>query len=197
VTMRNEPSRRTRVIVTVAVFLAIAVGLFFGVRAALDAVGSRLPVASPSTSPSATSAGFTYVSSQYGYSIEFPAEPTEQTKSEPFEDDEISVTSAVWENGLRSLVATGAAYPTGALADVNASLKSALDGLLANTPGAQLQSSDEFTLAGISAVKALIATPGGDLRVVIAIDGDTQYQLVAYNLDETTADGFFATFTPA
>lgn len=194
-TMRDEPTRRTRVIVTVVVFLALAVGLFFGARAVIDSVAARLPAASPSASPS--SAGFTYTSAEYGYSIEFPAEPTEQTKSVPFDDAEIAVTSAVWENGLRSLVATGAAYPEGALADVNTSLKSALDGLVANTTGAQLQSSDAFTLAGISAVKALITSPGGDLRVVIAIDGDTQYQLVAYNLDETTADGFFSTFTPA
>ena len=196
-TMSEEPTRRTRVVVSIAVFLVLAVGLFFGVRAMIDVVGSRQAEATPTASPSSAAPGYTYTSAEYGYSVEFPAEPTEQTKTVPFDDAEIAVTSAVWENGLRSLVSTGAAYPAGALADVNASLKSALDGLLANTPGAQLESSDVFTLAGISAVKALIATPGGDLRVVIAIDGDTQYQLVAYNLDETTADGFFSTFTPA
>ncbi len=196
-TTSEEPSRRTRLIVTGIVFLALAVGVFFGVRAVMDAVGARLPAASPSASPSAGSAGFTYTSAEYGYTIEFPGEPTVQTKTVPVDEAEIAVTSAVWENGVRSLVATGATYPAGSLSDVNASLKSAMDGLITNTAGAQLESSDAFTLAGISAVKALIATPGGDLRVVIAIQGDTQYQLVAYNLDETTADGFFATFAPA
>jgi hypothetical protein len=193
--MPPEPSRRTRVIVTIIVFVALAVGIFFGVRAAIDAVGSRPPAASPS--PTSTSAGFTYTSAEYGYSIEFPAEPAETTKTVPSDDGEISVTSAVWENGIRSLVATGATYPAGSRGDVNASLRSALDSLVTNTPGAQVESSDAFTLAGIPAVKALIRTPGGDLRVVIAIEGDTQYQLVAYNLDETTADGFFSTFAPA
>lgn len=188
-TMREEPTRRTRVIVTIVVFLALAAGLFFGVRAVLDTVGSRLPASSPSASPSPTSAGFTYTSVEYGYSIEFPSEPTEQTKTVPVGDADVQVTSAVWNNGVRSLISTGAMYPAGALADVDGSLKSALDGIVTNTSGAQLESSDAFTLAGISAVTALI--------VVIAIDGDTQYQLVAYNFDQATAEGFFSTFTPA
>lgn len=196
-TLREGPTRRTRVIVTIIVFLALAAGIFFGVRAVLDAVGSRLSASSPSASPSPTSAGFTYTSAEYGYSIEFPSEPTEQTKTVPVGDADVQVSSAVWNNGVRSLVSTGATYPTGALADVNASLKSALDGIITNTSGARLESSDAFTLAGISAVKALIGSPGGDLTVVIAIDGDTQYQLVAYNLPPETADGFFSTFTPA
>lgn len=190
-----EPSRRTRIIAIVVVFALLAAGLFFGIRAIIDVAGSRVPAAGPT--PSSTSAGFRYTSSQYGYSIEFPSEPTEQTQTVPVGDAQVDVVSAVWDGGSRSLVSTGATYPAGRLTDVPSSLKSALDGVVAKTTGAQLVASDPVKLAGIPAVEAQITVPGGGLVIVIAIDGDTQYQLVAANVDKTTADGFFATFTPA
>ena len=193
----GEPTRRTRVIAIIVVFALLAVGLFFGVRALVEAAGSRAPDAAPSASPASTEAGFRYTSAEYGYSIEFPSEPAEQSKTVPVGDAQVAVTSAVWDGGSRSLVATGARYPAGQLKDVNASLKSSLDGIVANTGGATLVSSDPTKLAGIPAVKAQISVPNGSLSVVIAIDGDIQYQLVAANLDQKTADGFFATFTPA
>ena len=197
-TRGSEPTTRTRVIVTLIVFVALAVGLFFGVRAVIEAAGSHAatgPTASPT--PTSTTVGFVYTSDEYGYSIEFPSEPTEQSTTVPVGDAQVPVTSAVWDGGTRSLVSTGATYPAGQLKDVNASLKSSLDGIVANTSGAQLVSSDPTTLAGIPAVKAQISVPSGNLSVVIAIDGDTQYQLVAANMDQTTADGFFATFRPS
>jgi hypothetical protein len=185
------------VIVTIIVFLALAVGLFFGVRALIEAAASRPPAASPTATPTPTSAGFLYTSADYGYSIEFPSEPAEKSTTVPVGDAQVPTTSAVWDGGARSLIATGATYPAGALKDVTASLKSSLDGLVANTAGAQLVSSDPITLAGIPAVEAEISVSSGTLVVVIAIDGDTQYQLVAANIDKKTADGFFATFAPA
>jgi hypothetical protein len=199
-TRGSEPTTRTRVIVTVVVFVALAVGLFFGVRAVIEAAGSHAatePTGAPSASPSSTTVGFLYTSDEYGYSIEFPSEPTEQSKTVPVGGAQVAVTSAVWDGGTRSLISTGATYPAGQLKDVNASLKSSLDGIVANTSGATLVSSDPTTLAGIPAVKAQISVPSGNLSVVIAIDGDTQYQLVAANVDQTTADGFFATFRPS
>jgi hypothetical protein len=195
-TARNEPTTRTRVIVTVVVFVVLAIGVAIGVWA-LIATSSSSPQSAPSPTPTTTSAGFTYTSTEYGYSIEFPAEPTENSSTVPVGDAQVPVTSAVWEGGTKSLVSTGAAYPAGALADVTASLKSSLDGIVANTPDAQLVSSDPITLAGIPAVEAEISVPSGNLVVVIAIDGDTQYQLVAAGFDKATADGFFASFRPA
>ncbi|MEO8261971.1 MAG: hypothetical protein ABI566_05315 [Pseudolysinimonas sp.] len=192
-----EPTRRTRVLVTIAVFALLAVGLFFGVRALIDVAASQTAAPTPDPTPTSSSAGFVYVSDDYGYSIEFPAEPTEQSQTVPAGGAEIEVTSATWDNGKASLVSTGARYPARELTDTTASLQSAVDGLIANTPNAQLVSSDPATLAGISAVKAVISVPAGNLIVVIAIDGDVQYQLVAANLDPTTADGFFATFALA
>ena len=196
--MRGEPSRRTRVIVTIAVFALLAVGLFFGVRALIDVAAWQTATAPSATpTPTSTAAGFVYTSDEFGYSIEFPAEPTEQSKTVPAGDAEIEVTSAAWDNGSASLVSTGARYPAGELTDTTISLKTALDGLVANTPDAQLVGSDPFTLAGIPAVKAQINVPAGTLLVVIAIDGDVQYQLVAANIAESAAEGFFSTFTPA
>ena len=112
-------------------------------------------------------------------------------------DADVPVTSAAWDNGKASLVATGARYPAGALSDTTASLKSALDGLVANTSGATLLSSDPVKLGDYPAVKATIAVPAGNLAVMIAIDGDVQYQLVAANTAETVSDGFFNSFHPA
>jgi len=191
--MRGEPTRRTRVIVTIVVFVVLAVGVLFGVRAIIDAAPA--PSAASTASPTATSdVGFVYTSDEFGYRIRFPEEPTEQSRTVPSDDGEIETTSAVWDNGVRSLVSTGATYPAGAPTDVTGSLKSSLDGLVASTPDAQLLSSDPITLAGLTAVSATISVPSGTLIVVIAIDGDTQYQLVSANLDPDTAEGFFATF---
>jgi hypothetical protein len=189
----GEPTRRTRVIAIIVVFALLAVGLFFGIRALVEAAGSRAETA-PSASPTSTEAGFRYTSDDYGYSIEFPSEPEVQSQDVAVGEDAVPVTSAVWDGGTRSLVSTGATYPAGQLTDVNASLKSSLDGIVAQTSGATLVSSDPTKLAGIPAVKAQISVPNGSLSVVIAIDGDTQYQLVAANIDQKTADGFFATF---
>jgi biopolymer transport protein ExbD len=186
------------VIVTALVFVVLVVGVIFGVRALVEAVGSRAETApTASATPTPTPAGFTYTSAEYGYTVEFPSEPTENSSTVPVGDAQVPVTSAVWEGGTRSLVSTGATYPAGALADVNASLKSSLDGIVANTVDAQLVSSDPVTLAGIPAVEASISVPSGNLVVVIAIDGDIQYQLVAAGFDKATADGFFASFHPA
>jgi hypothetical protein len=195
-TARTEPTTRTRVIVTIVVFAVLAIGVAIGVWALITASSSS-PQSAPSPTPTTTSAGYIYTSTQYGYSVEFPAEPTEKSSTVPVGDAQVSVTSAVWEGGTNSLVSTGAAYPAGALADVTTSLKSSLDGIVANTPDAQLVSSDPITLAGIPAVEAAISVPSGNLVVVIAIDGDTQYQLVAAGFDKKTADGFFASFRPS
>ena len=196
--MRGEPTRRTRVIVTVAVFSLLAVGLFFGVRALIDVAASQTAATSaPTPTPTSTTAGFIYTSDEFGYSIEFPAEPTEQSQTVPAGGADIEVTSASWDNGSASLVSTGARYPAGELSDTTTSLKTALDGLVANTPDAQLVGSDPFTLAGIPAVKAQVSVPAGTLLVIIAIDGDVQYQLVAANIGESAAEGFFSTFTPS
>jgi len=190
-----EPTRRTRLIATIVVFALVAVGLFFGVRALAETASTRTGT-EPTPTPTSTSVGFIYTSDEYGYRIQFPAEPTEESRTVPVGDAQVPVTSAVWSGGTKSLVSTGASYPAGQLADVTASLASSLDGLVASTPDAQLVSSDPMTLAGVSAVEATIAIPSGTLIVVIAIDGDTQYQLVALNVGQTTADGFFATFQP-
>jgi hypothetical protein len=197
VSMSGEPTRRTRVTATIVVFALLAVGLFFGVRALIDVAGSRVE-SSPTSSPTPTSTGigFTYTSADYGYSVEFPAEPTEQARTVQVGDAEVPVTSAAWDNGTASLVSTGARYPAGALSDTTVSLKSALDGLVANTSGATLVSSDPVKLGEFPAVKATISVPAGNIVVIIAIDGDTQYQLVAANTDQTVSDGFFNSFHP-
>jgi hypothetical protein len=186
------------VIVTVVVFALLAVGLFFGVRALVEDAGSRTEAApSASPTPTSTGIGFTYTSTVYGYSIEFPAEPTEQSRTVKVDGADVPVTSAAWDNGTASLVSTGARYPASSLSDTTASLKSALDGLVANTPDATLTSSDPVKLGDFPAVKAAISVPAGNIVVVIAIDGDTQYQLVAANTDTTVSDGFFNSFHPA
>lgn len=190
----GEPSRRSRVTAIVVVFALLAVGLFFGIRAIIEAAPAPIPAPTASPSASSSDVGVSYTSDEFGYRIQFPAEPTEQSRTVPSDDGDIETTSAAWDNGVRSLVSTGATYPAGVLADVTGSLQSSLDGIVANTPDAQLVASDPITLAGLTAVSATISVPSGTLIVVIAIDGDTQYQLVSANLDPETAEGFFATF---
>lgn len=187
------PTRRTRVIAVVAVALVLAIGLFFGVRALIEAAGSKT-AAMPTPSPTSTGAGFTYTSDEYGYSVEFPSEPLEQSKTVPVGDFQVALTSAIWSDGTRSLISNGATYPSGLLTDVDASLASSLTSAVAGIKGARLVSSDPTTIDGIPGISANILVPSGTLRIIIAIDGDTQYQLVAQNAGPEIAQGFFASF---
>lgn len=189
----SEPTRRTRLIVTVAVFLVLAVGLAFAIPAIVGAVSSRTS-ATPAPTPTSSSAGFTYTSDEYGYSIEFPSEPTEQSKTIPVGDADVPIRTAYWTDGTRTLAVNGATYPAGSLTDVEASLKSSLTNAIAGIPGARLVSSDPTTIDGVSGVSANIFIPDGTLRIIIAIEGDTQYQLVAQNAGPEIAQGFFSSF---
>jgi hypothetical protein len=193
VTTPAPPTRRTRIIVAVAVVLVLALGLFFGVRALIEAAGAKT-AAMPTPSPTSTDAGFTYTSDEYGYSVEFPSEPLEQSKTVPVGDFQVALTSAIWSDGTRSLISNGATYPAGLLTDVNASLASSLTSAVAGIKGARLVSSDPTTIDGIPGISANILVPSGTLRIIIAIDGDTQYQLVAQNAGPEIAQGFFASF---
>jgi hypothetical protein len=193
VTSPAEPSRRTRLLVAAAVVLVLAIGLFVGVRAIIDATASRT-AATPSPTPTSDAAGYRYTSETYGYSVEFPSEPAEQSKTVPVGDAEVALTSAVWTDGTRTLVSNGATYPPGLLTDVDASLKSSLTTAIAGITGARLVSSDPTTIDGIPGVSANIFIPGGTLRIIIAINGDTQYQLVAQNTGPQIAQGFFTSF---
>ncbi|MGN6501572.1 MAG: hypothetical protein ACTHKX_01560 [Pseudolysinimonas sp.] len=187
------PTRRTRVLVAVVVVLVFAVGLFFGIRALVEAAGAA---SSPTPTPSATAtgAGFSYTSDEYGYSVEFPSEPIEQSKTVPVGDFQVALTSAIWSDGTRSLISNGATYPAGLLTDVSASLRSSLTSAVAGIKGARLVSSDPTTIDGVPGISANILVPSGTLRIIIAIDGDTQYQLVAQNAGPEIAQGFFTSF---
>jgi hypothetical protein len=193
VTTPVEPTRRTRVIVAIAVVLVLALGLFFGIRALIEAADAR-SAPTPTPTPTSSSTGFTYSSDEYGYSVEFPSEPLEQSKTVPVGDLQVALTSAIWSDGTRSLISNGATYPAGLLTDVNASLASSLTSAVAGVKGARLVSSDPTTIDGIPGVSANILVPSGTLRIIIAIDGDTQYQLVAQNAGPEIAQGFFASF---
>lgn len=190
-----EPSRRTRVIALIVVFGLVAVGAGFGIKALVDVANTR-PAATPSATPTPTStgAGFDYTSDAFGYTIEFPAEPTEQSKTVQTEKGDVQSTTAYWTDGTVTLAVNGAAYPEGALGDVEGSLKSSLTTAIDGISGARLVSSDPTTIDGIPGVSANIFIPDGTLRIIIAIDGDTQYQLVAQNAGPTVAQGFFTSF---
>jgi hypothetical protein len=197
-----EPSRRTRLIAIIAVFAVLALGLAIGIPALIAAAGSR-PEAQPTPTPTSTSqssgtqtdTGFIYHSGQYGYSVKFPDEPGEQSHDIPVGDATVTNVTAVWADSVRTLASSSATYPPGSLKDVDASLKSSLTTAVDAIAGASLASSDPYKLDGMEAVKANILLKDGVLRVIIAIDGDTQFQLIAQNTDQPTAEGFFASFT--
>lgn len=196
-----EPSRRTRLIATLAVFVVLAVAIAVGVVFIVQAAQSH-PAAQPTPTPTSTShssgtqtaTGFIYHSGE-GYSVKFPDEPGEQTHDIPTGDTTVTSHTAVWADSVRTLASSVATYPDGTLTDVDASLKAYLTQAISAISGARLTASDPYKLDGMEAVKANILLSDGVLRVIIAIDGDTQYQLIAQNTDQQTAEGFFASFT--
>jgi len=158
------------------------------------AATQAMPTPTPTPSATSSGAGFDYTSDDFGYTVEFPEEPTVQSKTVATEKGDVQSTTAYWTDGTVTLAVNGAAYPAGALGDVDGSLKSSLTTAVDGISGARLVSSDPTTIDGINGVSANIFIPDGTLRIIIAIDGDTQYQLVAQNAGPTVAQGFFSSF---
>ena len=124
----------------------------------------------------------------------FPATPTEQRQTLPIQGFDIELVTTLWEDGAQALVVNATRFPEELVGDVDTMLDGSVTGAIGNVPGAQLVSSTPTTLDGIPARDVQATTSAGPLHMIIAMDGDVQFQLLAGNTDDETAQAFFASF---
>lgn len=174
--------------------LAAAIGLGLSGCAPSAAPAPSTPASAAPSTPGTPSDGVEYTSDDFGYAVTFPGRPSESSQNLPVNGTDVTLVTVLWSDADGGLVANAASFPDELAADVEAALDRSVDGAVANVQGAALVSSTPTTLAGLTARDAVATSPAGDLHMIIAFDGGIQYQLLAANIDDATADAFFASF---
>lgn len=125
-----------------------------------------------------------FTSTDGGYTITFPGEPTEQTQSMPMPDGSgnLDIHIAALDLGSAAYLAGWQVQPKKASKDVKEVLDGAQSGMLSSFPGAKVLSQKDIKLDG--------AYPGRDLVVKLADPDATQfsrYYLVGDHLYQMAA----------
>jgi hypothetical protein len=188
------PASKTRMIVLIVVGVLVAAAVAVGVFALLRFLDPADKF--PDSSTSDTPAGETvlYSSSDHGYSVEFPGEPTESSQTVPIAGHDIVLDTVGWESGDTAFAANVAEFPAELVGEVGAMLSGSVEGAVANIPGAELISKEEIQLAGLPAIRGEASSPSGPLTIVVAFDGPIQYQLFVLGVEPAEADPFFDSF---
>jgi len=183
-----QPSRRKFVIgfaIAAVAFILTAIGVNALFRAIDPADKFDDPVSGQPVS---------YTSEEHGYSIEFPAEPKETTQAVPVNGENIDLDSVVWEDADSAILSNAAVFPAGLITDVDGALEGAVEGAVANIPGGTVTESEPIELDGLPAMRAEATSSNGDVFLIVAFEGDRQFQLLTLGVDEATAQAFFDSF---
>jgi hypothetical protein len=132
--------------------------------------------------PPAEDAGKPFTSTDGGYTITFPGEPTEQTQSMPTENGTLDIHIAALDLGNAAYLAGWQVQPKKASKDPKEVLDGAQSGMLESFPGAKVLSQKDIKLDG--------TYPGRDLVVRLADPDATQfsrYYLVGDHLYQMAA----------
>jgi hypothetical protein len=170
---------------------------------ATTAPATTEPVASTeaaATTATTTAGGFTFKDTAGGYSVLFPAQPTDQEQSIKLPDGTaVPYTIHVWTDPTsgvdRALASAVIVYPPGTAV----SLEGARDSVVASFPDARLASSEEIALQGRKGLSFAIDISGGGSYISRIYAGDARlYQLVYVGRDVTPTDAeakaFFDSF---
>ncbi len=183
-----KPTRRTFVI-----GIAIAAVVFILTAIGVNALFRALDPADKFDDP-VTGQPVSYTSEEHGYSVEFPAEPKEATQAVPVGGENIDLDSAVWEDADSAILSSAAVFPSGVITDVNGALQGSVEGAVGNIPGGTITQSEPIELEGLPAMRAEATSSNGDVFLIVAFDGDRQFQLLTLGVDEATAQAFFDSF---
>lgn len=185
----TAPSRARRII-AVAVAVVVAVGVFLGVQALLRVVNQ--PNVAPSTIEESTS--YSYVSDEYGFSVDFPSEPTETTQVQPVAGYDIELLQVQWVNSDTTYLVGAAIFPPELLEqNLDVMLQNSIGGA-ASASGAELSDLEFIELAGERAIRGTLTFPNGQVGVtVIALHNGGQYSLTMVSSEadrEAFLEGF-------
>lgn len=142
-----------------------------------------------------------YTSTQYGFSINFPGNPTATDNS--IQVQGVSVPTTTYErdnnNGNTDFLVSVDNYPSQFdMSDTNARLEGALNGEVENTKGATLVTSSYGTLAGQTSITGHISvdTSGQtfDMYDTSLLKGNTLYNIVTIGATEQDFNSFANSF---
>lgn len=194
------PSSRRKVIITIVVVAVVAVLAVVATVLAISLAPKAEPVpAGGDDEPVAEQPvdeidGIRYESGPYGYAVVFPGTPSEQVNTVPVQGVDVELATVIWEEGDSALISNAAKFPAEMVGELDEMLEGSIQGGLANIPGAELVSTERTTLAGLPAIDARATSPIGEIRMIVAFDVATQYQLLAAGTDEETTEAFIASF---
>jgi hypothetical protein len=130
------------------------------------------------SSASGSAAPFHYVSTKFGYDIEFPGRPTKSSSSA----GGVEVETANWSGNGSEL--TSSAFALAATpADQAGELTGGLKGAFSNIKGAVLTKQTPMTLDGMNALRGDGTRGSEPMVVIIAADGPTVYVLSGLSAD--------------
>lgn len=191
----QEPPKKSRagliVLIAIGAVLligAVIAGIVFAINLA-STLGSNQGV-----QPGSEEDTVSYVSEEYGYSVEFPGEPIEDTQTQSVAGAEISLTQAQWIEGDRMYISVAADLSEFLVGqDPDDVLENSIAGAAGNT-GATAVGHEFLEVDGERALSAQLDLPNGQslFWLVVVRDG-IQYQLGA-PADKADHDWFVESF---
>ncbi|MDH6180722.1 hypothetical protein M2152_000904 [Microbacteriaceae bacterium SG_E_30_P1] len=182
---QRRPRTRQWVILIV-VALVVAVGGFIGFTALFNS-GGNTPAPSetsgqeePGTEAPESDAPFVYTNDEFGFSVDFPAEPQERSDVQQIAGFDIPLTQAQWSAGSDLAAVNVATFPDEILnQDLDTMLMNSLEGGAAAAGGTLTESSDT-DLDGAPAKRGTISLPdGGTAEMLVALKDNLQISLLA------------------
>ena len=164
-------------------------------------MGSNSSTNQPSNYLTTNNSTRVYTSTQDGFSINFPGNPTATDSTVQVQG--VSVPTTTYErdnnNGNTDFIVSVDKYPASFdESDVNARLEGALNGEIQNVKGATLVSSNFGTLAGYTSITghARVSESGQtyDLFSTDLLKGNTLYQIITVGASETDFNSFTTSF---
>jgi hypothetical protein len=155
----------------------------------------------PSNYLTSSSSTRPYTSAQYGFSIDFPGNPTATDSSVQVQGVSVPTTSYERDNnnGNTIFYVTVDSYPSQFdMSDTKARLEGALNGEVENTKGATLVSSSYGTLAGSTSITghATVSESGQtfDMYNTSLLKGNTLYNILTVGASESDFNNFANSF---
>lgn len=155
----------------------------------------------PSNYLTSSSSSRPYTSTQYGFSIDFPGNPTATDSSVQVQGVSVPTTSYERDNnnGNTIFYVTVDNYPSQFdMSDTKARLEGALNGEVENTKGATLVSSSYGTLAGYTSITghATVSESGQtfDMYNTSLLKGNTLYNILTVGASESDFNNFANSF---
>jgi len=195
----SNPAFTRRRVLTVVIGVVVFAAIFAGVYALLSSRAAS--VSGPSSTPSATAVSdelTTFTSPDLGYMVELPGNAESTAENQVLTGGttaETFVTSATTATGTYLISTYRYGEGVEFSDDVEANIDDTIQGMLANTTGAELTESSIIDLDGEVAREGVITVPdAGEQRFVVTFHNGDQYLLLTSGVPAAAHEAFVASF---